>query len=216
MSWVLAEFKESLFEDIQELRSFQSSSILLARRSWLEGGPWTYSWTSSAQIWPSVRSTIHPFYNQPSILGLDKMKNILQRSFFTLSPLQLISDIPRMNSGNTNKKKQYLPIRYFWGFVTFEGSSHVMAPNAEEFLALRVWQPLVLRDPRCWEVPRFCIVLFLRGPLLPRVSPFLAFEGSPFWYISHAPLTLQSGASGPFAHLSHIYHNLNNSCTCMF
>jgi len=29
MSWVLAEFKESLFEDIQELRSFESSSILL-------------------------------------------------------------------------------------------------------------------------------------------------------------------------------------------
>src|SRR6218665_2004163 len=32
MSWVLAEFRESLFEDIQELRSFESSSILLARR----------------------------------------------------------------------------------------------------------------------------------------------------------------------------------------
>src|SRR6218665_1793574 len=32
MSWVLAEFRESLFEDIQEVRSFESSSILLARR----------------------------------------------------------------------------------------------------------------------------------------------------------------------------------------
>ena len=33
ISWVLAEFKESLFEDIQELRSIESNSILLARRS---------------------------------------------------------------------------------------------------------------------------------------------------------------------------------------
>ena len=60
MSWVLAEFKESLFEDIQELRSFESCSILLVRRSWLEG-PWTYAWISSAKRWPCYqrRSSYH-------------------------------------------------------------------------------------------------------------------------------------------------------------